>query len=529
MSESKGGEAAPPHGNPPLTSWQVASYAAPATPLALAGLPLALYLPALYAGSFGLSLATVGFLLMLVRWTDVVTDPIIGVWSDRIRTRFGRRKPFVLVGTPIFMAAIWFLFVPPFAFTEITLFGVSMSTGYLWLTAMVFTVYLGSTILELPYAAWGAELATNYHERSRIMSWREAFVVGGSLMSAFTPAVILVFGYDKPTDAVLFLAIAMCIIMPVVIANLLISVPEHPPVERRKSNLPLREMVKFVMANRPYVMLVIIFAFSAIGTAMTNTLSLFFVTHVLLAGKLYGLYLAPYFVCQIAALPLWMRLSRRIGKHRATMVAIGWYALWSCFIPLVAIAPEAWFAGFEIPQLAAMLSADLGARAAAYFHDIPTGKFLFFIIIMCLKGSSIGALGALPSAMLADVVDLDSAQTGKQQAGAYFSIWSMVRKSALAIGIFVGTGLAAWFGFDPRANPMDTTNTATSLLMLAILYSIVPALFKFVAMPFLWNYQLTEARVREVQAEIAPRAQQARDGSAGGQGSGVGGVAAPAT
>jgi Na+/melibiose symporter-like transporter len=249
-------------------------------------------------------------------------------------------------------------------------------------------------------------------------------------------------------------------------------------------------------------MLVAIFAVSAIGTQMTNSLSLFFVTHVLLAGQLYGLYLFPYFVCQVAALPLWMKLSRRIGKHRATMVAIGWYAFWSLFIPLIAVAPESWFTAFEIPRLVGFFSDSLAADANVYFKDVPTGKFLFFIVVMCLKGSAIGALAALPSAMLADVVDLDSARSGKQQAGAFFSIWSMVSKSALAFGIFVGTGLAAYFGFDPKADPMNTTNTAFSLLMLAVLYSIVPAVFKFVAMPFLWRYPLTEARVKEIQAEI---------------------------
>jgi Na+/melibiose symporter-like transporter len=235
---------------------------------------------------------------------------------------------------------------------------------------------------------------------------------------------------------------------------------------------------------------------------MTNSLSLFFVSHVLLAGQLYGLYLFPYFVCQVAALPLWMRLSRRIGKHRATMVAIGWYSVWSLFIPLIAMAPGEWFTAFEIPRLAAFFSASLAQDAATYFEGIPTGKFLFFIVIMCLKGSSIGALAALPNAMLADVVDLDSARSGKQQAGAFFSIWSMVSKSALALGVLVGTGLAAWFGFDPKADPMNTTNTTFALLMLAVLYSIVPAIFKFVAMPFLWNYPLTETRVREIQQEM---------------------------
>lgn len=486
----------------PLTRWQLAGYAAPALPLALAGIPLALYLPQIYAGNYGLSLATVGLLLMLIRITDVVTDPIVGVWSDRVRTRFGRRKPFVLLGTPLYVTAAWFLFFPPIEFSERTWLGVTLNTGYVWLAFALFTVYLGSTIKNIPYGAWGAELAFNYNERSRVFGWREQFTVTGSLLAAFTPAAILLFGYTNPIDAVWFLLIGMLILMLPLTIYAVVAVPEYPPVERRRERLSTREMIRLVRSNRPYVMLVAIFGVSAIGTQMTNSLSLFFVTHVLLAGQLYGLYLFPYFVCQVAALPLWMKLSRRIGKHRATMVAIGWYSLWSLFIPLIAVAPEEWFAAFEVQRLAGFFSDALAADASAYFKDIPTGKFLFFIVIMCLKGSSIGALAALPSAMLADVVDLDSARSGKQQAGAFFSIWSMVSKSALAFGIFVGTGLAAWFGFDPKADPMNTTNTTFALLMLAVLYSIVPALFKFVAMPFLWNYPLTETRVKEIQAEI---------------------------
>jgi Na+/melibiose symporter-like transporter len=231
-------------------------------------------------------------------------------------------------------------------------------------------------------------------------------------------------------------------------------------------------------------------------------LSFFFVKHVLLAGALFGFYLAPYFVSQLIAIPLWFKLSRRIGKHRATMVAIGWYALWSCCIPLIAMAPLEWFDAFQIQNLLVLFPDETQAAALAYFEGKPTGKFLFFIIVMCLKGSSIGALSALPYAMAADVIDLDSAQTGKRQGGAYFSIWSMTRKLAYALGLFVGTSLVVFWGFDSLADPMNTTNTQFSLLMLAITYSVIPALFKFVAMPLLWNYPLTEERVAEIQAEI---------------------------
>jgi GPH family glycoside/pentoside/hexuronide:cation symporter len=378
-----------------------------------------------------------------------------------------------------------------------------MNSGYPWMLGTLILTFVGSTIKDVPYSAWGAELSANYNERTLVTSWREGFGVTGALIGAFTPAIIFFFGYDKPADAVFFLALAIAFVMPILVANAIISTPEFPVHETRTERLPLRESFRYVWKNEPYRRLVIIFLFSTLGAAMTNTLSFFFVKHVLLAGDLYGFYLAPYFISQIIAIPLWFKLSRRIGKHRATMVAIGWYALWSCFIPLIAIAPMAWFDAFEIAHILAFLPEHAYRSAIAYFEGIPTGKFLFFIGVMCLKGSAIGALSALPYAMAADVVDLDAAQTGKRQGGAYFSIWSMTRKLAYALGLLVGANLVVLFGFDSLADPLNTTNTAFALLMLAVTYSVIPAIFKFVAMPLLWNYSLTEEQVQQVQTKIA--------------------------
>ena len=503
MTQANGSSQASDSNQKPLSKLVLASYSAPATPLALVGLPMAVYLPAIYADpdGFGLALGMVGLIITLSRFTDVITDPVIGFISDRLKTRWGRRKPFVLFGTPIYAAGIWLLFVPPIAFEDVTVLGFEFNIGYPYLFCMVALVYLGSTIKDLPYMAWGAELSRNYNERTLVTSWREGFAVTGSLISAFTPAIILFMGYTKPTDAVYFLSMAMCIVMPILVMNALIVVPEYPVMETREK-IPLKESLSVVFQNKPYVMLIIIFVFSTVGSAMTNSLSFFFVKHVLLAGDLYGLYLAPYFVSQIAAIPIWFALSRRIGKHRATMVAIGWYSIWSCFIPLIALAPNDWFDAFEIPLLLMFLPESQHNAVVAHFEGMETGKFLFFILIMCLKGSSIGALAALPAAMAADVVDVDTLKTGQQRAGAYFSIWSMTRKAAYAIGITVGTGLAVVFGFDSLADPMNTTNTEFSLMMLACLYSVIPALFKFVAMPLLWRYELTEERLAEIQSQI---------------------------
>ena len=162
-----------------LNSWMLASYGAPAMPLAMVGLPMAVYLPAVYADSegFGLGLAFVGLVLVLARVFDGVTDPVVGFLSDRLRTRWGRRKPFVLLGMPIYIFGICMLFIPPITFREVSLLGLTVNSGYPWMLIMLVVTYVGSTIKDVPYSAWGAELSPDYHERTLVTSWREGFAV----------------------------------------------------------------------------------------------------------------------------------------------------------------------------------------------------------------------------------------------------------------------------------------------------------------------------------------------------------------
>ena len=491
----------------PITKYQHISYGATAVPLSLAGLPLAVFLPVIYTDSdgFGLGLTAVGTILMLTRIFDAVTDPAIGRYSDKWRTRWGRRKPWVLVGTPIFGLGLWFLFHPPFEFSDVSFLGSTFSNGYVWLFLTLIVFFVGATIKDVPYGAWGAELSADYNERTLIMSWKEMFNVGGSMLAAFTPLIMLFFGYPKPTEAVFVLAVMMCISMPLINLNCLVAVPEWPVVEQDKKPIRIIDGLRVAMSNKPFMMLIVVFAVGSVGSAMTNSLSFFFVKHVLVAGDLYSLYLAPYFVCQMAAIPLWFKLSRRIGKHKATMWAVGWYALWSSFIPVIAVTPAAWYTAFEITNFIGLLPAATQADAVAYFHGNETGKFLFFIVIMCLKGSAIGALSALPFAMFADVVDVDTAQTGKRRAGEFMAIWSMTKKGAYALGIFIGLALVEFWGFDALADPLNTSNTAFALLMLACCYSVIPALFKFIGMPFLWIYPLTAEKLRETQKDTQTR------------------------
>ncbi|MDC1308476.1 MFS transporter, partial [Pseudomonadales bacterium] len=150
MSESK------ENSNAVLSKSTLYAHGSIGIPLAVIGYPLAIWIPAHYAGGLGLSLAMVGTILMLARFTDVLTDPIMGEISDRWRTRFGRRKPWLLVGMPIMMLGVYKLFIPP------------ADVGIWYFLIYLTLFFVGSTIIALPHRAWGAELSTDYHQRSRV-------------------------------------------------------------------------------------------------------------------------------------------------------------------------------------------------------------------------------------------------------------------------------------------------------------------------------------------------------------------------
>ena len=148
------------------------------------------------------------------------------------------------------------------------------------------------------------------------------------------------------------------------------------------------------------------------------------------------------------------------------VIGILWLSLWSAFIPLLG-----------------------------------PGHYWLFFIIMMLKGSAVGALIFLPASMAADVVDLDRLRTGEQRTGLYFSLWGMVNKGAVALGVFVATNGAAWFGFDPSSS----ANSESAKLALALLYSVIPALLACVALPLLWKYPLTRERQERMRIHIEKR------------------------
>src|SRR6185312_13300041 len=152
-------------------------------------MPLVVHLPSYYASAeVGIPLATVGAIFFLIRVLDIFIDPIAGYVSDRWRTRFGRRRPTIALGTPIFALGIWLAFVP----------GGQVSVAYL--SACLIVMYFGYSFVLVPHLSWGSEISSDYHERSRVYGWHQALTVAGMMSVLFVPAVLESKGYPLSTQ-----------------------------------------------------------------------------------------------------------------------------------------------------------------------------------------------------------------------------------------------------------------------------------------------------------------------------------------
>ncbi len=448
---------------------RMALYGAVNLPTSVVGLPIAIYIPAFYSENLGLSLAAVGTLIALSRLTDVVTDPAIGIASDRWQTRFGRRKPWMVAGTPLKLLALWMLFVPhsDFAVALWSALGGS-GVGNLYLFVWISALYLGFTLVDLPYRAWGAEMSPDYHERSRITGWREGFGYAGTITSLLIPLGIA-YGLARPgaENALFGVAMAVLLLMPVMTAPAILWVKEFPPRTRTRNTIAWAAGLRIVWRNGPFRRLMICWMFFAMAISMTASMSFFFVRRVMEEPfERYAIYILGYYLASTVAIPAWFAISRRLGKHRTVVLGLAWLSLWSASIPL--LGPD---------------------------------QLWVFIILMLFKGSAIGALAFLPTSMAADIVDLDTLRTREQRTGLYFSLWGMVSKGAAALGIFVATTGVAFFGFDPASD----ANTDTAKMALACMYSVIPAGLACIALPLLWKYPLTHQRQQRMRDHIERR------------------------
>lgn len=422
-------------------------------PIAILGYPLTLLLHPYYASELGLGLAAISTVLLFTRLFDFVTDPLMGWISDHTKSPLGRRRPYLLVGMPVLLFGMYKLFMPTPP--------VNIWYMLIWNSVM----YLGWTIMLLPYSAWAAELTPDYLDRSRITATRQVFTICGLIGAA---AIIWfhqeILDRPEPGQVLQGLGITLFLLFPLAVAAILMMVPENPgPLPARSQ--PWFRSLGSMLKIGPFRRLVYIAGAVVIGEASRHAVLVFFLDDVLQASDKLGRIYLLYFTVGVMGIPLWQWLAKRYGKHRSLAAAM------------------------TLSAVTVFATAFLGP-----------GDFNLFLAFYVTKGLAFGAFAYLPLAMVADVVDVDTAVTRQKRAGIFYAVHGAIDKVGLAIGLFLALQVLNLAGYDPQVPP-----TEAGILMLRIEYAILPTIFFLFASCLAWNYPVTEARHDRLRAVLERR------------------------
>jgi Na+/melibiose symporter-like transporter len=422
-------------------------------PVTMSIFPVIVFIPRFYSNDVGIAVATVGTIMLLSRVFDVMTDPFMGYLSDRTHSRWGRRKPWIALSVPVMMLSVYQLFLPP----------EGAGAAHLLLWSMLLSI--GTTLMLIPYYAWGAELSPDYSERSRITGARSMAGVLGSFTAQAMPALaLLLFGIGGSAAVLEIVGYTMLVIMPLCVAITLIGTPDSKvPV---RSNLPILKGLGLMARNRPFLQLVAAFTVGSIGLNITTPLYLFFIADVLNAEAQAIYMLAFFYMANLLSVPLWVMLAQRVGKHRAYLAA---------FVIISAAHP--------------------------FYMLLGPGDFWYMLPITLVTGFAAGGFGAaLPNSMKADVIDLDHLQSGENRAALFFSSWSFVQKLVASLGTAIAMFGLALVGFQSGKD-----NGEEELLGLRLLFSTLPSVFYLLAAALVWNYPITAERHAEIRAALDAR------------------------
>ena len=425
------------------------AYGFPAVPLSFLWIPIILWIPAFYTQELGLDLTLTGLIFLVARIWDGLSDPIVGAVSDRMETRFGRRKPWMLGGMVFLMMSGYYLQVPP------------DSAGLWYLFVSIIFFYTFWTVVQIPHMAWGADLSPEYRERGRIAGFRSLGSMLGILLASVLP--VLVLGSEASPGNVLSLYADVIIwLLPVTIITAVLFVPEKTGSSKDKTNW--RDVSAAMARNKPLRLFLLAFFLWDIALALFEIPMLFFVERSLQLPGQFPKLLAIDYCCAIAVTPLTVMLANKFGKHRM-------FAISGCF--------------FALGCLVLLL--------------IPAKQFYYAVAGYVLIGISISGFWAIPASMVADLSDVGRLMSGQDQTGIYMAAFNLTWKLAMAAGAAIGLPLLDVLGFEASVSANNGDNALYSLKIVGLM---LPMLFLLCSVILLWRYPLTEDAHDKIRKQL---------------------------
>ncbi len=425
----------------------ILAYSGLAAPLATLYFPVYIFLADFYVKNFNITLAEVGIIFLCVRLFDTFSDPVMGLVSDRMKTPLGFRRFWILIGTPVVMCSAIALFWP----------NSQASIGSPYLAFWLIFLTIGWTIVMTPYFALGAEISSNYAERSRITLYREAVALFGTIIAA----VLFSLGKDD-FEGMKYIAMFVVILLPIMSLSCVYFTNESLKQKDSSISFNLRQVIIALKSEPMFIRLLTAYFVNGAANALPAALFVFFVGQKLGTPHLAGPFLLLYFGSAIIATPLWIKLSSLVEKHR----------LW-CYTMMYAS----------------------GVFSFAIF--VGSGDLIAFFLICFFGGAALSADLAIPSSIQADLVDIETLRSGEKRTATFFAFWSIATKGSVALSSGFGLLILSYFNFS-----VVGTNTEMSLWVLTALYAVIPIVLKICSIALMWNFRLTKNYHQKIQQDL---------------------------
>jgi glycoside/pentoside/hexuronide:cation symporter, GPH family len=408
----------------------------------------------------GLPPAYAAWAVGISRLWDAVNDPLFGLWSDTIRTRWGRRRVLLLFGAvPLGLTFMLMWFVPSFETLGLTI--------YYTLAYIIFdTVF---TIVHVGYNALTPEMTSDYDERSSLNGYRMVFSIAGSL-GAIIFATVLSWSVTDPQQLYLMLGVGLGIVAMIPPFIVFAITRERPASELPKS-LPFGTALKLSLTNKPFIMVMALYLLSWTTASIVAAVLIYFAIYYLGVPDQANYFVLAAQGSAILFIPVVVLLSKRLDKRRAFMIGA---ASWAIF--LLAIS-------FILPD-----------------------QLTLAYLLAALSGFGIATAYVVPWSMVPDVVEYDELRTGQRREGSYYAFASFFQKLATGVALW-GIGLAlAYTGYitpQPDMPPPIQPQEAVNAIRLFI--GPLSAVLLSLAILFAWKYPITRESHKATLQELAER------------------------